>query len=144
MTHLDVTDLSSVTTRPQPGSANVTRLYREGVFIGRVCGQSVYDATGRLRCGDDFERIALLAVREPAIPRTLAEIATEIRETWPRPYFGAVPCIEAMSRLDKITDRYGLDDGETIVRYFLVNAQTWRGPVARRVKAELRELLKGA
>jgi hypothetical protein len=40
MTHDDGTDLS-VTTRPQPGSANLTRIYCLGVFIGRITGQSV-------------------------------------------------------------------------------------------------------
>jgi len=61
MTHDDGTDLS-VTTRPQPGSANLTRIYCLGVFIGRITGQSVYDCTGRLRSGDDFARFMLAAV----------------------------------------------------------------------------------
>jgi hypothetical protein len=61
MTHDDRTDLS-VTTRPQPGSANITRIYWEGVFLGRVCGQLVYYCTGRLRSGDDFARFVLSAV----------------------------------------------------------------------------------
>jgi hypothetical protein len=51
MTHDD-----SVTTRPQPGSTGTVLVYRQGIFIGRVRGQSVYDCTGRLRCGDDFAR----------------------------------------------------------------------------------------
>jgi hypothetical protein len=72
--------------------------------------------------------------------RPLREIAAEISDTWDRPYFGAVPYIEAMSRLDKITDPYGADDAETIVAYFLVNARTWRGSNARRIKDELRAL----
>ncbi len=50
-----------VTTRPQPGSTN-TLIYREGIFIGRVCGHAVYDCTGRLRSGDDFCRFVLSAV----------------------------------------------------------------------------------
>ena len=61
MTHDDVTDLP-VTTRPQPGSAAITRIYCLGIFIGRVCGQSVYDCTGRLRSGDDFARFVRAAV----------------------------------------------------------------------------------
>jgi hypothetical protein len=62
MTHDDVTDLS-VTIRPQPGSAAITRIYCLGVFIGRVCGHTVHDCTGRLRCGDDFARFVLSAMR---------------------------------------------------------------------------------
>jgi hypothetical protein len=45
MTHDDGTDLS-VTSRPQPGSANLTRIYCTGIFIGRITGQLVYDPTG--------------------------------------------------------------------------------------------------
>jgi hypothetical protein len=33
---------------------------------------------------------------------------------------------------------YGADKAEHIVRYFLKNAKTWRGPVAKRIKAALR------
>ena len=40
MTHDDFTDLP-VTTRPQPGSTAITRIYCLGVFIGRITGQSV-------------------------------------------------------------------------------------------------------
>jgi len=61
MTHHDGTDLS-VTTRPQPGSAKLTRIYCQGIFIGRITGQSVHDCTGRLRSGDAFERFVLSAV----------------------------------------------------------------------------------
>ena len=34
------------------------------------------------------------------------------------------------------------DDGGSIVLYFLSNATTWRGEDARRIKAELKSLLK--
>jgi hypothetical protein len=61
MSHDDGTDLS-VTTRPQPGSANLTRIYCAGIFIGRITGQLVYDPTGRLRSGDEFARFVLAAV----------------------------------------------------------------------------------
>ena len=61
MTHDDRTDLP-ITTSPQPGSAKLTRIYCLGVFIGRVCGQTVHDCTGRLRSGDEFEQFVLSAV----------------------------------------------------------------------------------
>jgi hypothetical protein len=34
------------------------------------------------------------------------------------------------------------DGAETIVRYFLSNASTWRGEDAKRIKAELKSMLK--
>ena len=77
---------------------------------------------------------------EVAAFRPLSVIAAEIGADWPRPYFGAVPYLRAMRDLDRITDRYGLDDADGIVRYFLVNARTWRGETARRLKAELRRM----
>ena len=74
--------------------------------------------------------------------RPLQVIAFEIRKDWKNPYFGAKPYIEAMCSLEKITDNYHFDSAESIVRYFLANAGQGRGEVARRVKVELKELLK--
>jgi hypothetical protein len=76
--------------------------------------------------------------------RPLATIAREIREAWPKPYFGAVPYIEAMGRLDKITDKAGMEDAADVVTRFLVNASTWRGEHARRIKTELKRMLATA
>jgi hypothetical protein len=74
--------------------------------------------------------------------RQLNIIAREIAQDWHKPYFGAVPYLQAMSTLTDINQQYGYDSGESVVRYFLSNATTWRGDTARRVKAELKELLK--
>ena len=74
--------------------------------------------------------------------RSLHQIAREIRRDWPRPYFGAVPYLNAMFSLDQMTDTYGADSGKSVVIYFLSNATTWRGDVARRIKAELKAILK--
>jgi hypothetical protein len=76
--------------------------------------------------------------------RSLSQIADEIKADWTNVYFGAVPYLDALSTLDQITDRYYEDDAEDIVRYFLANATTWRGDVARTIKAELKTILKGA
>ena len=74
--------------------------------------------------------------------RPLWLIADDIIADWKNPYFGAKPYIHAMSQLDSITDNYYHDSAEMVVRYFLANANTWRGTVARNVKAELRGMLK--
>lgn len=76
----------------------------------------------------------------PTTTRPLYEIAAEIRTDWKKVYFGAVPYLEALADLDKITDAYGADDAHTMVLYFLSNATTWRGDTARRVKAELKKI----
>ena len=75
--------------------------------------------------------------------RPISTITREIRRDWAKPYFGAVPYLEAMAYLHDITDKYYYDDGVSVVRYFLANATTWKGETARRIKAELKSMLKG-
>ena len=72
--------------------------------------------------------------------RSLFTISVDIRKDWQKPYFGAVPYINAMGSLDDITDSYGYDSGRSVVLYFLANAGTWKGDVARRIKKELKAL----
>jgi len=73
--------------------------------------------------------------------RTLGAIARDIRTHWVKPYFGAVPYLQAMATLGGLDDKYGLDDARSIARYFLANAGAWRGEDARRIKAELKAML---
>lgn len=74
--------------------------------------------------------------------RPLHNIADEIMRDWPNVYFGAVPYLRAMRHIETVNDRYGDDDGKGIVLYFLSNAKTWRGETAKRVKAELKAMIK--
>lgn len=74
--------------------------------------------------------------------RTLREIAKEIRSDWKKVYFGAAPYLEAMETLNGMDDNYYFDSADTIVRYFLANAGTWRGETARRIKNELNSMLR--
>ncbi|MEU4726516.1 hypothetical protein AB0G06_43555 [Nonomuraea dietziae] len=73
--------------------------------------------------------------------RPIYEIASDIRAEWKKVYFGAVPYLDAMSELDKVTDSYYADDADSIIRYFLSNASTFRGPRAKEIKAELKDLV---
>lgn len=61
----------------------------------------------------------------------------------------AWPYLEAMLEGGPITadanlraERFYMDDFDGIVRYFLSNASSYRGPVARAVKVELKRRLK--
>lgn len=74
--------------------------------------------------------------------RQLYEIAREIKHVWKPVNFAAAPYLDAMSTMGNITELYGADSGASIVLYFLSNATTWRGDVARRVKAELKSMVK--
>jgi hypothetical protein len=70
--------------------------------------------------------------------RSISKIASEISSDWGKVNFGAKPYLEAMYSLDSVDDNYYCDSGKSIVSYFLANASTWKGPVAKRIKAELR------
>lgn len=74
--------------------------------------------------------------------RPLYEIAREIRKAWTKVSPYAEPYLEAMESLNTINDNYYFDSGKSVVLYFLSNASTWRGEDARRIKAELKEMLK--
>jgi hypothetical protein len=77
-----------------------------------------------------------------AATRPLHEIAREIRKDWKNVHFGAKPYLDAMASLDSVNDNYGWDSGKTIVLYFLGNASTWRGETAKRIKTELKAMVK--
>lgn len=74
--------------------------------------------------------------------RPIYEIADEIRRDWKKPYFGAVPYLDAMGSLDAVTDSFYEDSAKSVLVYFLANASTWKGETARRVKAEIKALIK--
>lgn len=74
--------------------------------------------------------------------RSISDIAREIRKDWKPVNYAAVPYLSAMSGLDKITDTYGADSAKTVVSYFLGNAASWKGETAKRIKLELKALLK--
>jgi hypothetical protein len=56
--------------------------------------------------------------------RPLSTIAQEIQDDWAKPYFGAVPYLAALGRLNKVTDEYGRENGRDIILFFLSNAGT--------------------
>lgn len=72
--------------------------------------------------------------------RSLSVIAREVKSDWKNVNFGAKPYLDAMSQLESISDNYYQDSGKSIVLYFLSNATTWRGEVAKRIKAELKAM----
>jgi len=77
-----------------------------------------------------------------ATVRPLHVIAEEIIANWKPVYFGAVPYLKAMACLGSMTDDYGCASADSIVLYFLSNARTWKGETAKRIKAELKKMVK--
>jgi hypothetical protein len=82
------------------------------------------------------EQNEALAKALPAM--RLNEIGQTILDNWEKVYFGARPYLDAILMLDDIKQDFGMDSGKSIVIYFLGNATTWRGEVARLVKKELK------
>lgn len=72
--------------------------------------------------------------------RPLRVIAQEIAKTWYPLNYAARPYVEAMMGLESINDMYYQDTAKSVVLYFLSNASTWRGPDAKRIKAELKKM----
>jgi regulator of sirC expression with transglutaminase-like and TPR domain len=68
--------------------------------------------------------------------KTVSQIAREIRQNWAKPYFGAVPYLNAM-----FYENYGFDGEKSIVLYFLSNASTYRGEIAKQHKKDLKEIV---
>ena len=74
--------------------------------------------------------------------RPIYEIAREIRADWKTVSPHARPYLEAMFFLYDVTDYYFSDSGKSVILYFLSNASTWRGETARRIKEELKNIVK--
>lgn len=70
------------------------------------------------------------------------EIFADCRKQGKPINYAAKPYLEAMLDLNSINDKYIHDSGKSIVLYFLSNASTYRGETAKRVKAELKEMVK--
>jgi len=84
---------------------------------------------------------AALVLQLPTAP--LSQIADIIRRDWKNPWFGAKPYIRAMLQCPSVDSHYGVETGKDIALGFLANCATWRGPVAKVVKIELRKRVGG-
>ncbi len=73
---------------------------------------------------------------------TLSKIASLIKRDWKNVNFGAKPYLDAMFSLNAITDNFYQDSGSSIVAYFLANATTYKGELAKAIKKELNKRLK--
>lgn len=72
----------------------------------------------------------------------LYKVAQTIKKDWKNMSPHAKPYVDAMSSLDSVKDKYYMDSGKSIVAYFLSNAGSWKGDVAKDVKLYLKSLIK--
>lgn len=86
------------------------------------------------------------------MPRPVNKIAAEIdtalrdlkrntRQSW---IVHLQPYVNAMLEMNSFEDWYGIDRGVDVGLRFLSNAAPWRGEQARRIKAEINQLVKEA
>lgn len=73
--------------------------------------------------------------------RSLSVIAREIVRDWKNINYAAKPYLCAMQTMGDIRDKYGFEDGTSVVNYFLSNASAWRGDTAKRIKSELKAMV---
>ena len=72
--------------------------------------------------------------------RNLSDIAKDIRSNWKNIYYGAEHYLLAMEQIHSPEPDapYIFEDAQTVVMYFLANAQYWRGETAKKIKKELK------
>jgi hypothetical protein len=77
--------------------------------------------------------------------RPIYDIAEDIFCDWSQigkgvsPY--AEPYLDALRTIESIDDKYIFDTADSVVRYFLANASTYRGEKAKQLKSELKQHL---
>lgn len=98
------------------------------------------------KTGSDCRRGRLAAVDMDALkdlPRmTLSQIASLIYQDWKNVNFAARPYLEAMSSLQNVSDMYMQESGTSIVAYWLSNASSYKGEVAKAIKKELQRRIR--
>lgn len=83
-----------------------------------------------------------LIKKEAGTGRDISAIAAEIYNLWKPVHPTAKPYLEAMKDLKDLSSTYGAESAEAIVGRFLANASGFRGPDAKRIKDELKKILK--
>lgn len=85
----------------------------------------------------------IIQMSESTTVRPLFEIAREIKQDWKKVPHHALEYLNPMLQLNSIKDMYYADPASHIVNYFLANAGSWRGETAKRIKDELKAMVKG-
>jgi len=73
---------------------------------------------------------------------SISQIARLIDKDWKKVNYAARPYLCAMYSIESPSDSYGYDDGKSVILYFLSNASSYRGEIAREIKKELNKRIK--
>lgn len=95
---------------------------------------------------DHEETCMTVATQIQSSRRTVSQIAADIRKEWgSKVNYAAKPYLDAMAQLDcksTVGQTYYADSAESVVRYFLSNASSFRGDKAKALKEELKLAMK--
>lgn len=138
---------SKQASRPGFGAAESVDFVRELMSLGLTRDEAMREVREMLpKAKISAPKQDVVELKEKVKDLSLSEIANIIRKDWSGTkkgvYFGAQPYLDAMGSMANITDNYNQDSGKEIVTYLLGNAASWRGDVAKVVKAELKRRLK--
>jgi hypothetical protein len=82
-------------------------------------------------------------MKNPTTPlRPIHAVNRDIRREWKNVNYAAKPYLDVMDSLSVKTDMFYADDAISIVLYFLCNATSFRGNIAKTLKAELKAIVK--
>jgi hypothetical protein len=76
------------------------------------------------------------------VVRPLYEVAREIRKDWVNMPNYAMAHFEAFENANSINEMFFMDSVKSEVLYFLGSTQTWKGETAKRIKLELKAMVK--
>lgn len=96
----------------------------------------------RIKLNEEATRPLHVIARE-ILTHLSAQLAAR-KKPGPDPFYGARPYLDAMLSMGSIEDNYFGDSGTSVVIYCVSNLTPWKGPDARRIKAELTSMWKKA
>ncbi len=73
---------------------------------------------------------------------SISDIALEIRRNWKNVNYAAKPYLDALDSMETAQDTFGFDSGQSVIAYFLANASSFRGEIAKAIKKELLKRIK--
>jgi peptidoglycan hydrolase-like protein with peptidoglycan-binding domain len=128
-------DLGRQNRAPSAVAAKVNRAMSASIGQKVLAGSSgAPDLTSAAKASPPIEK--------PLNTLDISQLAALADEDWVQVSPHARPYLDAMKSLTSTRQAYGADRGSDIVMYFLSNATSWRGDVARKVKAELKRRVR--
>jgi hypothetical protein len=120
--------------------------YKEEMRSRRGEGKTLGEAkpTSTKSTADSVDEETKTRIKGASISELSRMATKDMRRSGQKIPRGAVPYLDAMESLESIKDDYFMDSGRSVVAYALSNLTSYKGPLARAIKAELKRRLKEA